>query len=141
MGAHIEEWHAFASAKLGIEVQQEDLIFVSGYTKTTLWAVTAFNGSSVQGELLRISGGWPAAWSDFRVSMSRSADTSVCSRIGPSHRLQAASETSDARPDQCVFLNYHKAKQRKSQPPKVTKAATGLNDSGFDGNDDNVTSK
>ena len=136
MTAHIEDWHTFASVKLGIDVPQEGLIFVSGYTKTSVWAVTAFNGGSTQGELI-VSGGWPVAVSgDFRVSMSRSVNTSVFSRTGPSHRLKVPSinNTITAGPDtaaadQCIFLNYHKAKKRRKwQPLKVMKAAAGPHD-------------
>ncbi|RDX44532.1 hypothetical protein OH76DRAFT_1486975 [Lentinus brumalis] len=143
MCTHIEQWHQFATLRLGIDVKQEDIIFVSGCTKTSVWAEAAFHGTSSQGELV-VSGGWPmpAVAGEFRVSLSRSADASVFSRIGPSHRVKKEKDTdnlgAEAAPaDQCIFLNYHKAKQRRRwRPPKVMMAAAGPHNPGS-GSDDN----
>ncbi|KAI0718550.1 hypothetical protein C8T65DRAFT_79939 [Cerioporus squamosus] len=148
MSKHIEQWHEFATIRLGIDVKQEDVIFVSGCTKTSVWAEAAFHGTSSKGELV-ISGGWPvpAVSGDFRVSLSRSADASVFSRIGPSHRAQREkprtetvvpqSGTAADPADQCIFINYHKAKQRKRwRPPKVMKAAAGPHEPGPGSDDD-----
>ena len=140
MAAHIEQWYEFAAMHLMIDVKQEDLIFVSGCTKTSVWAEAAFHGTSSSGELV-VSGGWPvpALSGEFRVSLSYSADASVFSRTGPSHRMDSKiggveTEASDNGPDaistdQCIFLNYHKAMHRKRwRPLKVMKAAAGPHD-------------
>ncbi len=147
MCTHIEQWHEFATIRLGIDVKQEDIIFVSGCTKTAVWAEAAFHGTASEGELV-ISGAWPipAVAGEFRVSLSRSADASVFSRIGPSHRVKKEKDTDTVTSDlsveafpanQCIFLNYHKAKQRKRwRPPKVMKAAAGPHEPGSGSDDD-----
>ena len=48
MAVHIEQWHEFATMRLGIDVKQEDIIFVSGCTKTSVWAEATFNGNAGQ---------------------------------------------------------------------------------------------
>ena len=48
MAVHIEQWHEFATMRLGIDVKQEDIIFVSGCTKTSVWAEATFNGKAGQ---------------------------------------------------------------------------------------------
>ncbi|KAI0718548.1 hypothetical protein C8T65DRAFT_706737 [Cerioporus squamosus] len=139
MAAHIEHWYGFASERLGIDVQEQDVLFVSGFTKTSVWAEAAFHSGSAQGELLVAAGCFaPAgAGGEFRVTMARARDASVASRIGPSHRVKrdytpvdsdgaAAGGVVDVEPDQCIFLNYHKAKRRKPwRPLKVIRAAAG----------------
>ncbi|RPD70552.1 hypothetical protein L226DRAFT_469920 [Lentinus tigrinus ALCF2SS1-7] len=142
MAAHIEQWHDFATMRLGIDIQQEDIIFVSGCTKTSVWAEAAFHGMSSQGELV-VSGGWPvpAVSGEFRVSLSHSADASVFSRTGPSHRvkiekgIETVPSEDAGTADQCIFLNYHKAKKRKWRPLAVMKAA-GPHDPGSSGDED-----
>ena len=48
MAVHIEQWHEFATTHLGIDVKQEDIIFVSGCTKSSVWAEATFNGAAGQ---------------------------------------------------------------------------------------------
>ncbi|RDX44533.1 hypothetical protein OH76DRAFT_1421293 [Lentinus brumalis] len=136
MAAHIEHWYDFASECLGIDVQEQDILFVSGFTKTFVWAEAAFHSGSAQGELLVAAGCFaPAAGGEFRVTMSRARDASVASRIGPSQRVKKdytpmdGAAASEAEFDQCIFLNYHKAKRRKPwRPLKVIRAAAGPHD-------------
>ena len=136
IAAHIEHWYNFARDRLGIELQEHEILFVSGFTKTAVWAAATFQSGSTQGELL-ISGGCfaPAgAGGEFHVSMSHAMDASVASRIGPSDRMKSEYSAVDdavgsSQSDQCIFLNYYKAKRRKAwRPLKVIRAAAGPHD-------------
>ena len=117
MREHISSWCAFANEKLEIGLKEEDIIFVSGHTKTPVWAEAAFGHSTTSGELI-IAGGIPSASGEFRVFMSRAIDASVFSRTGPLDRaLMWAKDPEQELPvdsayDQCIFLNYYKTKSR-----------------------------
>ncbi|KAI0760967.1 hypothetical protein BD413DRAFT_486835, partial [Trametes elegans] len=52
---HLANWRAFATDTLGIDLQESDLIFVSGTDKTLMWAEAAFSSKTSHGEL-HISG-------------------------------------------------------------------------------------
>ncbi|TBU33520.1 hypothetical protein BD311DRAFT_774582 [Dichomitus squalens] len=101
---HLSSWLAFANDELGLGLEEKDIIFVSGFTKTN---------SSASAELV-VSGGVPSASGEFRVSLSQSRDTCVQSRIGPASRKAAWGGESDPveKCDQCIFLNYYKSKSR-----------------------------
>ena len=123
----MSSWCAFANNQLEIGLEEKDIIFVSGYTKTPVWAEAAFSHGSANGELV-IAGGVPSASGEFRVSMSRAVDASVFSRTGPLDRASMwtkkdseASETCD----QSIFLNYYKMKNRPLWRSTVIRAAAG----------------
>ena len=133
---HIENWVEFANAQLGMGLAEEDIIFVSGFTKTTTWAEAAFSDAQSRGEL-RITGGTfiPATSGEFRVTLSSGTTSSVSSRYGPSARFQKDAEPQVTR-DQTIFLNYYKMKTRRFRGPKVIRGASGTpNLDGEDGND------
>ena len=141
---HISSWCTFANEKLEIGLEEKDIIFVSGYTKTSVWAEAAFNHSSSSGELV-IAGGVPSASGEFRVSMSRGVDASVFSRTGPLDRASmwekdprsALLESYDS--DQCIFLNYYKMKSRAWWRSTVMRAAAGDHVFPYDGNGDGTS--
>ncbi len=128
MRTHLASWCDFANGHLGIGLQEQDLIFVSGFVKTSVWATAAFHNSCSSAELL-VAGGCfvPSASGEFRVSMSKGTNGSVFSRTGPPARLSAPQSGFAAANDfdQCVFLQYYKAKRRKWRLPAVMRAAAG----------------
>lgn len=126
MRKHLASWSAFANERLGIGLEEEDFIFVSGHMKTPVWAEAAFNSHSATGELV-ISGGVASASGGFQVKMERAVNASVSSRTGPLERASVWKDDS-AIPeifDQCIFLNYYKMKTRRWRAPKVIRAAAG----------------
>ena len=128
MAAHLSTWCEFANDRLGIGLDDKDIIFVSGFTKTTMWAEASFSSNSDSSELL-ISGGCfvPAASGEFRVSISRDVHGSVASRVGPPGRVSTWKDDNQAfKYDQCIFLNYFKMKRRGIlRRPGVMRAAAG----------------
>ena len=133
---NIGSWVEFANVRLGMELAEEELIFVSGFTKTTAWAEAAFSDGQSRGEI-HITGESliPSSAGEFRVTLSRSTTSSISSRHGPSTRFQTEVDPDTSR-DQSVFLNYYKIKTRRFRAPKVLRAAAGTQDyHGEDSND------
>ncbi|EIW57161.1 uncharacterized protein TRAVEDRAFT_126211 [Trametes versicolor FP-101664 SS1] len=135
MRQNLEHWHLFATEELGIDLRDSDLIFVSGYIKTTIWAEAAFSSSTTDGEL-NISAGASlpvGASGSFSVELSNCQLPLTFHRHGPSGRAMAeralgspalTSDTSAADAfDQCIFLNYFRMKGRFLR--KVMRAAAG----------------
>lgn len=135
MRQNLEHWHLFATDRLGIDLQDSDLIFVYGYTKTTVWAEAAFSSSSTDGELV-ISAGTPAlgASGSFSVELSKCQLPITFHRWGPHERASVVRELDalattpstsaiDDTFDQCIFLNYFKMKSRFRR--RIIRAAAG----------------
>ena len=133
MSTHVTSWYQFTTRRLGIDLEEQDLIFISGFTKTSIWAEVAFHNSQSNGELV-VSGGClaPLISGELRVSTSQCVDAAVSSRIGPATRITGsdtdATTTDPPKSDQCIYLNYHKAKRRKLWRPRVLRAAAGPHD-------------
>lgn len=128
MRTHLASWCDFANGHLGIGLEDKDIIFVSGFVKTSVWATAAFHNSSASGELVIAAGCFgPSASGEFRVSLSRGSNASVFSRAGPLDRLTKWNKSGelDEECDQCIFLNYYKMKNRKWRRPAVMRAAAG----------------
>ena len=129
MSEHLPSWLDFANERLGIGLEDKDIIFVSGFTKTTVWAEAAFNNTNNTSEII-VAGGCfvPSVSGDFRVSISRGLDASVISRVGPPGRIAPREDDADEdyKYDQCIFLNYFKMKKRGLlRRPTVMRAAAG----------------
>lgn len=140
MRQHVDRWLTFANDTLGIGLANEDLIFVSGFVKSSRWATVAFqvsNPANVVGELIlrgvdvkepevSTSQSNEAARPAVRVQdmlwhVTMSSPTAtVYSRIGPPNRTPSAS----AKKDQCLFLNYFKMRRRMWRPVPL-RAASG----------------
>ncbi|RPD72326.1 hypothetical protein L226DRAFT_546923 [Lentinus tigrinus ALCF2SS1-7] len=140
MRAHLTNWCDFANGgHLGIGLQEKDLIFVSGFVKTSVWATAAFQNNCSSGELL-VTGGCfvPSASGEFRVSMSKGTIGSVFSNTGPRGRLSTLQAGSEAPTDsdQCIFLQYYKVKSRKLRLPAVMRAAAGPHEMEYGPDDD-----
>ncbi|TFK83320.1 hypothetical protein K466DRAFT_498709 [Polyporus arcularius HHB13444] len=127
--AHMSNWLDFANGLLGIGLEEKDVIFISGHTKTSIWAETAFDQRSSGGELI-IAGGCfvPSASGEFRVSMSHCAAAMVHAREGPLDRVtawKAEGEEPVEKYDQSIFINYYKMKSRRFRSPTVMQGAAG----------------
>ena len=125
---HLSDWHSFANDTLGLGLDDKDILFVSGFTKTSDWAEAAFRSSSFGGNLV-VSGGSTTTGVDFEVSLLHCTDPSVFYHSGPLERSRVTQHSLNAsgrRPiDQCIFLNYYKAKKRPFRTPTVIEAAAG----------------
>lgn len=129
MHAHMSNWLTFANETLGIDLKEEDILFVQGHTKTSVWAETAFKQSS-SGSALHVTAGCfaaPTASGEFRVSMSRSQAAMIHTREGPVNRLTVLRGGQDVtdlmRDDQNIFINYCKMKTRFGVFPTMQAAA------------------
>ncbi|OBZ73114.1 hypothetical protein A0H81_06652 [Grifola frondosa] len=141
-------WFTFARDVMGLEKQEEDLIFVSGHVKTAEWLLIAeYTSSSREGELSFTGTVGPSASANASLSMSHSVSMSVQYRPGPPKALSICPDSSisvaannsagDDTPasaseksnfDQCIFLNYYKLKTRRFRAPKIIEAAAGTHE-------------
>ncbi|KAI0762346.1 hypothetical protein C8Q74DRAFT_1206767 [Fomes fomentarius] len=128
---NLQSWYVFATDRLGIDLEDKDIIFVYGFTKTTVWAEAAFrSGGSDVG--LVLSGGAlvPSVSGDIEISRMRASKPSVISRSGPLARVAEWDNVSstDETFDQCIFLNFYKMKKRRVLPDFIIRAAAGDHD-------------
>ncbi len=128
--AHHESWLDFAaSGSWNLTLQDEDIIFVSGTTMTTKWAMAAYEGQYD-------SHGWAEEHvQDLFDHHDAKSDVDIrhTTQPRPPHDPGADAEShhgpeSDARdPDQCLFIHYYQVKRRmwKQPVPTVLEAAAG----------------
>ncbi|KAI0707100.1 hypothetical protein C8Q76DRAFT_800460 [Earliella scabrosa] len=128
---HIANWRTFARDGLGIDLEEKDLLFVSGHSMATEWGVIAFRGARPGSRLVITSGTdqeeWhvtitdgPSTASDrSRRTCGDSADARqgpasnaiVFARIGPMNReSRREKKPQGTQRDQCVFIQYHRVK-------------------------------
>ncbi|GJE89856.1 Zn(II)2Cys6 transcription factor [Phanerochaete sordida] len=115
-------WHAFAVAQ-GREIAPEDIVLVTGWLKTSEWALAAIsNHGSSHAISFSASGG--VAGAEFGVEHSTSAEMSVTQRSGPKLAAGASADAGmHAKRDQCLFVKYYKVKYRRFLPLKITAMA------------------
>ncbi|KAI0323503.1 hypothetical protein GY45DRAFT_1349778 [Cubamyces sp. BRFM 1775] len=121
MHANLDRWLEFANDRLGIGLKENQIILVSGTTKTNVWAVAAFAGKtrsktgSIAGNLGSIGAvDFTLAISDAQLSMShyRAGPTGRMSMI----RADRPEAALDPEYDQCIFIHYYKRKRRFIPP-------------------------
>ena len=130
---------------MGLGLRDEEIIFVSGTTKTNRWAVTAFRG-----ECQTIEGSFTAnlgSLAEASVSISVSNETLPARyyRAGPSRHTCSATILPNNPPngegssppslppeqrDQCIFMNYYRMKRRFWKPLPMQAAGTPFQDRG-----------
>ncbi|KAI1785149.1 hypothetical protein LXA43DRAFT_900376 [Ganoderma leucocontextum] len=141
MRANFDHWFEFANTTIGLGLRDEEILFVSGTTKTNRWAVAAFRGESRKTE-----GSFTAnlgSLGEASLSMSVSNETlpSRYYRAGPSRHASGAMllpsvqpDGSEASPspsllpeqrDQCIFMNYYRMKRRFWKPLPMRAAGAG----------------
>ncbi|KAI0324752.1 hypothetical protein GY45DRAFT_1375309 [Cubamyces sp. BRFM 1775] len=142
MSKHLKGWYAFATDRLGIDIEMSDLIFVSGHFKTPLWAEAAFSSKTTNSELLLRAGlnnlpGCSGGSLSASLVLSNCESPVVFHHRGPigSDGSQSTNEDWDlsiserATADQCIFINYYKMKFRVAPfRPKVLRGAAGPHD-------------
>lgn len=141
MQQNFDSWYHFATETLRMRPNQNDIIFVRGWLKTTRWAVAAFSQGGQSGTLtFNLNPVSPASVS-LNISVSKDVTVSHQHRVGPLHQAPSASRLaitedgpnsqspfhSEQRCDQCIFLHYYKMRSRFWRP-RVIKAASGPQD-------------
>lgn len=117
---HHAHWVDFVS-KFGLDVREEDILFISGTTMTSKWAVAAFHGQyrKKQGMIRADLSSYAAL--DLSVSISDESLPQGYHSSGPRRRgaLNASASTQPDQEslnvdeaDQCIFLHYYKMKRR-----------------------------
>ena len=117
MVEHIDSWYRYAKDRRGLRIERQDILFVSGFVKTSIWEdVVAFRYRSssmnvdVGGALAPPGIPVLSASGRFIVSMSECRTPEVFHRSGPHGRLEDGADASAH--DQCVFLQYISVKPR-----------------------------
>ena len=136
MRANFAHWVEFENTTVGNGLREEEILFVSGTTKTNQWAVVAFCNESqkVEGSCSVNLGSLGEA--SVSMSVSREKPRMEDYRIGPSRRTAASgrpaadSDTGSPSPspspeprDQCIFIHYYKMKRRFKWMPMRIEAA------------------
>lgn len=102
---HHKSWFEFARS-LGLDVKPEDIILVSGWLKTTEWAVAAVLAEGkAHAFSLNVDPGSSIVQARLDIEHSTNHKLSTSHRKGP-NKITAR------RRDQCLFLRYYKAKYR-----------------------------
>ena len=146
MRDNFEKWLEFANAShsWGLDLKEQDIIFVCGTTKTSRWAVASFQGPIYRKKEGYVSGEFgPFASAGISISISNQQLPAQHFRHGPLHdQLYSGSApmithpdhpsmvhlppTSPPPQDQCLFLHYYKMKRRFWWPFKdAMQAAAG----------------
>ncbi|KZS99558.1 uncharacterized protein LAESUDRAFT_667857 [Laetiporus sulphureus 93-53] len=135
---NIPIWHVFAQDAKGcdMDLAAEDILFVSGWVKTTEWALGAFTGGQRSIKVGLTAEAMAHAGGSF--SFSRAQDIAIPWRYGPTSVNDANESREQSRtPDQCIFLHYYKMKPRSMFRPRQLKAAAVPNKLD-DGQDDDL---
>lgn len=107
MQKHWKEWHSLVSETMVLEPEQ--IVLVSGFVKTTQWAMAAFLNAGSAHEVAFQAGAGPFSQAGFSAAVSTEYSSSVQHRIGPISEDKIQTE---ARPqNQCIFLSYFKLKR------------------------------
>ncbi|RDX46028.1 YVTN repeat-like/Quino protein amine dehydrogenase [Lentinus brumalis] len=134
-------WLEFANASdsFGLDLNEQDIIFICGTIKTTKWAVAAFQGNSFRQKEGFVTGQFgPYASVDLSICISDQILPAEHYRHGPrlpctlpaDHLLMSHPDSQSGRthaPNQCLFVHYYKKKRRSVLWPfkKPMKAAGG----------------
>ena len=116
---NLADWCTFANDTLGIGLRDEEIVFVSGFTKTAVWAAASFSHDSVD-KAVKLSGSCslPGAASgsvQLAVQMSDSHGVAIDTRVGPpdlASQWEQLSPEQLAGADQCIFLEYYRMRRR-----------------------------
>ncbi|EKM58729.1 uncharacterized protein PHACADRAFT_117841 [Phanerochaete carnosa HHB-10118-sp] len=109
MHQYHDAWHAFATA-LGHTLDSSEIVLVSGWLKTSSWALAACTSCgrahevSIQAQLGSMAG------VEFGIEIAEDAALSFEQRSGPTREW--VPEDGKFPRDQCLFLRYYKMKRR-----------------------------
>lgn len=133
MNAHHDAWHAFAAA-LGHAIAPDDIVLVSGWLKTSEWALAACTDCARAHQLTLDVQAGPLAGAQFGIKLAQDVQMSLEQRSGPSRAVQHKHKGSKVR-DQCLFLRYYKIKKRPFFGKKIVAAAGSYDQKSFDDSD------
>lgn len=108
-----ESWYRFARAR-GHRLKREDIGLVSGWVKTSGWALAACTNSS-RGHRFSLSAGISSIASGMvGFQLIRGSTRGIEHRDGPPRRQSAGTDSESATllKDQCLFIRLLKAKKR-----------------------------
>ncbi len=136
MRQHFDSWMEHANVRGGYELKQEDVIFVSGTTKTTRWANAAFHGSYRQKEGSISCGVNGVGKFSMKLSIANRNLPNPLYNYGPSSLdsdIDTIASTTASDPvepprlatTQCIFFHYYKMKKRILWRPRPIRAAAG----------------
>ena len=139
MHDNIKNWFEFANADYswGLELKEQDIIFVSGTTKTSRWAVAAFQGNTYKMKEGHVTGDFgPFASAGFSVKIENQILPASHYRHGPRQPSTIVSGGSltypgysqpslSHPPNQTLFVHYYKMKRRWVWPFKGPMRAAG----------------
>ncbi|TBU45946.1 hypothetical protein BD309DRAFT_955063 [Dichomitus squalens] len=134
MRENFPHWVEFANASdgWGLNLTDQDILFISGTTKTTHWKVAAWSEDVVKWKEGNkgISGTFnPSAPADISVVVNGQFVPPTHVKIGPAGRDPESQSLAARHSDQCVFINYFKMKRRSgSAPIEYMRAAAGPHD-------------
>ncbi|KAI0350573.1 hypothetical protein OH77DRAFT_1412848 [Trametes cingulata] len=128
MESHFDRWLEFANDRLGLGLREEQIMFVSGTTKTSRWGVAAFKGKARNKQGAVVGSLGSVASADFSMTISDAQLSTGHYRAGPPGLGVSGGAMAAPRAefDQCVFIHYYKRKKRRWPFfPSVFKAAAG----------------
>ncbi|KAH9850677.1 hypothetical protein C2E23DRAFT_734569 [Lenzites betulinus] len=147
MSEHFDSWVEFANERVGIGLRTQEIFFVHGTQKTCRWACGAFeaHARNVEGSLG--ASFTPAGSVELKVKFGSHDAARQHFNFGPSKDPRApVSETAapmdpaTAPFNQCIFLNYYKAKRRlQLWRPRFMEAGAGPHELPDDGDSDDST--
>lgn len=151
MRRNYQSWHGFARDVRQEDVQEDDLLFVRGWTKTSEWAVAAcleqgresrvaFSaqfGSVAQGSFAVTHTEKSSMPWEYHCGPVRGRGASGPGRKGKGKGKERQQESVPQVQDQCVFLHFYKVKRRLRLWPTVIQGAAEPQDlPSFDDHDD-----
>lgn len=123
---HHSSWYDFAVEK-DHDVSPESLVLVSGWLKTSEWAIATFANQGKAHDISLNASAGSYASATFQISTGTEVQMSVEQRSGPPKKngaTKGASTSSAAEShlphNQCLFLRYYKLKARALGRPKVS---------------------
>ncbi|KAI0759247.1 WD40-repeat-containing domain protein [Trametes elegans] len=144
MRDNFSHWVEFANTERGMMLKQEEIFFVHGVIKTTRWAAGAFHGNCKNKEGSVDINAVGAGGLAFSMAFNTEEATRREYNYGPtqprvsfdttsSHAIEAGTSESQAavpssplpRCNQCIFINYYKAKRRWLFGMRHMEAAAG----------------
>lgn len=131
--AHHDSWYEFATEVQGHILKPEDLILVTGFLKTTKWALASIENHGKSSSVSLSVDVKDIARAYFNVERSENTESAIIQRHGPAQ----GSKTATPLPcDQCLFLRYYKVKRRRPFPKYLAAGAEPRDDRTFDDSGD-----
>ena len=121
MWAHHDSWFDFARV-LGHDVNADDIVLVSGWVKTSQWALAACTNYGRAHEVTLDATVPSIASAKFEINLCEDVKMSVDQRSGPPGRIEPVDDGPTTH-DQCLFVKYYKMKKNKFRMKKIVAGA------------------